>query len=116
MKPTPYHSRAWRYQDKELADRLIERTTIVQALASLKAPDATTPALTWYENGARALHLNYRQLIGQVMSMATWLRSSCGVGLGDRAVVISSNCPEALIGHLALMSIGAITVPVNNSE
>src|SRR5262249_6016288 len=29
---------------------------------------------------------------------------------------ISSNCPEAFAAHLAIMSLGAITVPVNNVE
>jgi len=107
---------AWRYQDKDLTFRLIERTTLSKVFETLTKSISDAPALTWYESGTKSLQLKYNQLPTQVMLMANWLCSHCGVRRGDRVVVISSNCPEALTAHLAVMSIGAITVPVNNSE
>ena len=116
MKPDPTHLQAWRYQDKDLTLRLIERTTLPKVFEMLARSNSNGPALTWYESGTRSLHLKYDELVRQVMLMASWLSSGCGVRRGDRVVVISGDCPEALIAHLAVMSIGAITVPVNNSE
>src|SRR5215831_14444839 len=116
MKPDPAYNHAWRYEDKGLTSRLIERTTLSNVLENLGSSSPSARALTWYEDGMRSLQWNYMQLLEQVMLMASWVRSHCGVRRGDRVVVISSNCPEALAAHLATMSIGAITVPVNNSE
>jgi acyl-CoA synthetase (AMP-forming)/AMP-acid ligase II len=116
MTPNPNYSQVWRYIDSELADRLIHRTTILKAFSTLEGTNPNDPALTWYEDGAPSIRWSYKELLEQIMSMATWLRSGCAVGRGDRVVVISSNCPEAFITHLALMAIGAITVPVNNCE
>jgi long-chain acyl-CoA synthetase len=116
MNQNPEYADAWRYRDKDVAFRLIDRTTLPRVLAHLAASDQNTPALTWYEGDARSLHVDYRGLLRHVESMAAWLSSSCGVQRGDRVIVISSNCPEAFAAHLAIMSVGAITVPVNNIE
>ena len=116
MKANPAYKPAWRYEDKDLTSRLIERTTLPYVFEALGNSSSSALALTWYENGTRALQWDYKQLLEQVMLMASWLYSHCGVRRGDRVVIISSNCPEVLVAHLATMSIGAITVPVNNSE
>jgi acyl-CoA synthetase (AMP-forming)/AMP-acid ligase II len=116
MKPDPAYKLAWRYEDRDLTSRLIEKATLSNVLEYLRISSLTAPALTWHEDGITSLRWNYMQLLDQVMLMAGWLRSNCDVRRGDRVVVISSNCPEALSAHLAVMSIGAITVPVNNSE
>jgi acyl-CoA synthetase (AMP-forming)/AMP-acid ligase II len=116
MKPNPAYKQAWRYEDKDLTSRLIERTTLPNVLENLGNSNPNASALTWYEDGTRSLQWNYKQLLERVVSIASWLHSHCGVRRGDRVVVISSNCPEVLVAHLAIMSIGAITVPVNNSE
>jgi long-chain acyl-CoA synthetase len=116
MNPNPAYKQAWYYEDKHLTSRLIERTTLSNVFESLGGSSPSALSLTWYEDGMRSLQWNYKQLLEQVMSMANWLCSHCGVRRGDRIVIISSNCPEALVAHLATMSIGAITVPVNNSE
>jgi acyl-CoA synthetase (AMP-forming)/AMP-acid ligase II len=116
MKPNPEHVQAWRYEGKDLTFRLIERTTLPKVFETIASSDPSGPALTWYENETRSQHWSYEELLDQVRSMAGWLSSHCGVRRGDRVVLISSNCPEALIAHLATMSIGAVTVPVNNFE
>jgi long-chain acyl-CoA synthetase len=116
MRLNPDYADAWRYQNRNPADRLIDRTTLPHVFKHLAASDHNLPALTWYEGDARNLHVDYRSLVQQVRSMAHWLSSGCGVRRGERVVVISSNCPEAFTAHLAIMSLGAITVPVNNVE
>jgi acyl-CoA synthetase (AMP-forming)/AMP-acid ligase II len=114
--PTAEYNNARRYQDKVLESRLIDQTTLPLLLANLPVSGQRDPALTWYEEGVRTLHLGYAEFRAQIRSMAYWLVANHSVRRGDRVIVISSNCPEALAVHLALMSIGAITVPVSNTE
>ncbi|MBY0335081.1 MAG: AMP-dependent synthetase/ligase [Acetobacteraceae bacterium] len=45
-----------------------------------------------------------------VLGVALWLREN-GVGPGDRVVIVSENRPEFLIADVAIMAIGAVTVP-----
>src|SRR5262245_19011867 len=116
MRQNPQYVGVWRYQNRDLAFRLIERTTLPHVLRDLAESAGTSPALTWYDDDTRYLHLDYAELIGQVWAMAGWLFASCGVRHGDRVVLISSNCPDAFVAHLATMSLGVITVPVNNTE
>jgi acyl-CoA synthetase (AMP-forming)/AMP-acid ligase II len=116
MDPNPEYAAAWRYQDKDLVNRLLDRTTLPRLLAHLADPGRDVQALTWYDGGVRSLHFNYRELVDQIRSMASWLFFTCGVQRGDRLVVVSGNCPEVFVAHLAIMSLGAITVPVNNFE
>ena len=116
MDPNHEYGIARRYQDHDLAFRLIDRTTLPRVFTHLMASDHNFPALTRYEGDARTLHVDYSGLVGQVRSMARWLFYSCGVRRGDRVVIVSSNCPESFAAHLATMSLGAITVPVNNVE
>ena len=67
--------------------------------------DIAYQAITWREASQKvsALASNSREL---------------GVGKGDRIVLISENRPEWLIADVAIMAIGAITVPayVTNTE
>ena len=116
MKPNPEYADAWRYQKSDLASRLIDRTTLAEVLRRLAAANENYPALTWYDADLRSLHFDYKELLRQISFMACWLFTKCGVRRGDKIVVISSNCPEAFAAHLAIMSLGAITVPLNNLE
>ena len=116
MDFNPEYANARRYNNQDPSFRLIDRTTLPRVFADLMTFDRNTPALTWYDGDARSLHLDYRELVLQVSLMARWLFFSCGLRRGDRLIIISSNCPEAFVAHLASMSLGAITVPVNNVE
>jgi long-chain acyl-CoA synthetase len=117
MIPNPEYADAWRYKKQDPTFRLIDRTTLPRVLSELAASGRGAAALTWYdEDGVRNLHFDYEGLVRQVRLMADWLSTSCGVRRGDRLLVISSNCPEAFTAHLAAMSLGVITVPVNNLE
>lgn len=54
----------------------------------------------------------YAELAAQVARLATWLAQR-GVGKGDRVLVGLQNCPQLVIAHYAILSIGAVVVPVN---
>jgi acyl-CoA synthetase (AMP-forming)/AMP-acid ligase II len=116
MKPNPAYADARRYQGKGPECRLIDRATLSHLFIHLATFANNAPALTWYEGDARSFHVDYGGLLKQIRSVARWLYSNCGVRRGDRLVVVSSNCPEVFVAHLAAMSLGAITVPVNNLE
>jgi long-chain acyl-CoA synthetase len=116
MKPNPAYADARRYQGKGPECRLIDQTTLPRVFIRLATFANKAPALTWYEGDTRSFHVDYGGLLKQIRSLARWLSSNCGVQRGDRLVVVSSNCPEAFVAHLAIMSLGAITVPVNNVD
>ena len=107
---------ARKYRDENPSDRIIERTTLPRVLASIEASDPTAPALTWYEEDVRSLHFDYGELLRQIKLLAHRLAADHGVRYRDRVIVISSNSPEAFVAHLAIMFLGAITVPVSNTE
>ncbi|MFC3125923.1 AMP-dependent synthetase/ligase [Pseudoroseomonas globiformis] len=54
--------------------------------------------------------LSCRQFALQVASLAASLRTR-GVAPGDRVLIVMENRPEFLVADMAIMSIGAITVP-----
>ncbi len=114
--PVSRHGAARTYLGRDPAERLIEKTTLPQVLSAMPQSVKDAPALTWYEGDARTLHLKWGELLRQIQALAQWLVCEQGVGRGDRVVVLSSNCPEVFATHLALMSIGAVTVPVSNTE
>ncbi|HEY8963456.1 MAG TPA: acetoacetate--CoA ligase, partial [Alphaproteobacteria bacterium] len=52
-------------------------------------------------------HMSHRELYDRVSQLTSYLLS-VGVGQGDRVAGLISHMPEAIIGHLAASSIGAI--------
>ncbi|THB85436.1 long-chain fatty acid--CoA ligase [Pantoea allii] len=104
------------YDGLSVNNRLIKRTTIPQVLLSLQEGARDIPALTWYGMNGEIQRFTYYDLLLQIKKFAYWFLKCHGITRGDRVIVISSNCPEVYITQLALMSIGAITVPVNNNE
>jgi acyl-CoA synthetase (AMP-forming)/AMP-acid ligase II len=114
--PISRHGGARTYLGRSPAERLMDRTTLPQVLSDMPPSVQDAPALTWYEGDARTLHMSWGELLRQIRALAQWLVYEQGVGRGDRVVVLSNNCPETFATHLALMSIGAVTVPVSNTE
>jgi long-chain acyl-CoA synthetase len=55
--------------------------------------------------------MTWKRYREEVSSVAEWLLSQ-GVGKGSKVGIISANRPEWLIADLAIMSIGAVSVPV----
>jgi long-chain acyl-CoA synthetase len=58
----------------------------------------------WYE-------MSWQTYWERVASVSGWLKAQ-GVGKGDSVAIISANRPEWIISDLAIMSIGAISVPI----
>ncbi|KTD46053.1 acyl CoA synthetase, long chain fatty acid:CoA ligase [Legionella quinlivanii] len=110
------HADARIYKGKNLTHRLMECISLPQVLEKLQSFSETMPALTWYDSEKLSQQYSYGELLLQIKRLAQWFVIKHGVTYGDRVVVISKNCPEAFIAHLSLMSIGAITVPVSNTE
>lgn len=97
-------------------DRIIAKASLPSALAEIQEISADKYALAWYEDGVLSRRLLYGEILSHIRTMADWLTSTYNVHRGDRVVVISSNCPEVYVAHLAVMSLGAVTVPVGNAE
>jgi acyl-CoA synthetase (AMP-forming)/AMP-acid ligase II len=57
--------------------------------------------------------LNYKNLQGQVLSLAFHLQK-LGVRKGDRVALLFPNCIEMAISYYACAAVGAIAVPLNN--
>lgn len=109
------HATARQYLGSAPTERLIERTTLPQVLNGYQADAEVMPALTWYEGDELRRHYSYGDLLRHIRAMAFWFVQQ-GVTRGERVVMLSSNAPEVYAAHLALMSIGAVTVPVSNAE
>ena len=64
----------------------------------------------WKKHNDKYVSLSWSQVKEQVESLATYL-IDLGILEGDRVLILSENRPEWQITDLAIMSIGAISVP-----
>ena len=64
----------------------------------------------WKKENDKYVSLSWLQVKEQVESLATYL-IDLGILEGDRVLILSENRPEWQITDLAIMSIGAISVP-----
>ncbi|MDO9353392.1 MAG: AMP-dependent synthetase/ligase [Solirubrobacteraceae bacterium] len=71
-------------------------------------PSAT--ALTYHEGG-RKTSITYTQLSGEVREVARGL-IGLGVGPGDRVGILSTTRAEWVIADLAILAVGAVVVPI----
>lgn len=67
-------------------------------------------ALENVETGER---LTWRQLDGRVGALAGYLRDACGIGVGDRVLVLAEGDTRTFEVQFACMRLGAIMVPLN---
>jgi fatty-acyl-CoA synthase len=65
------------------------------------------------ENAETGERLTWRQLDGRVGALAGHLRQHCGVGTGDRVLVIAEGDTRTFEVQFACMRLGAIMVPLN---
>ena len=56
--------------------------------------------------------ITYAELAAQVQRLAGWFAQR-GIRKGDRVLVDLQNCPQLVISHYALLSLGVVVVPVN---
>ncbi len=57
--------------------------------------------------------LTYAEAWSQSAALATALREDYGVAPGDRVAILSRNNPQWMISFMAVLSIGAVAVPMN---
>lgn len=66
--------------------------------------------LLWHKEGDAWQSLSWRETAQKVARLAKVMQN-LGVKAGDRVVIVSENRPEWLIADMAIMTLGAITVP-----
>lgn len=75
----------------------------------------SVPALTFFDaHQSRWVTKDWTTYGDEVKTMASWLQSKDGGNLspGDRVAIISPNRHEWLVADLAILSIGAVSVPI----
>ncbi|MBF0277001.1 MAG: AMP-binding protein [SAR324 cluster bacterium] len=90
----------------------MRRGSIVRQLETVFAEHGPMPAITFLRNGLPETELTYRQLQRDVNQMANALIER-GVQKGDRVVLFVPKSMIAVIAHFALLTIGAVAVPLN---
>jgi fatty-acyl-CoA synthase len=65
------------------------------------------------ENAETGERITWRQLDGRVGALAGYLRDRCGVGIGDRVLVLAEGDTRTFEIQFACMRLGAILVPLN---
>ncbi|MFH1091491.1 MAG: long-chain-fatty-acid--CoA ligase [Pseudomonadota bacterium] len=77
----------------------------------LEAAAARLPEKKALIEGDRSL--TYREVLAQVQALAAALEDR-GVGSGDRVALLFPNCIEFCLAYFAVLSLGAVVVPLNN--
>jgi len=95
---------------------LIDVSTIPKLLARLSSEDTSLPAITFYRTGERRKSLTYQRLLKVSERARVLLSQEIGISRGDRVALLHGNDPEYVMASLALLSAGAIVVPLNPSE
>ena len=82
-------------------------------LLALLAQEGERPALTFYRGKRLEGRLTYMELAAQVTALASKLRQQAALRAGDRVAILSPNRLEIPVLVLALLSLGAVVVPLN---
>ncbi len=73
------------------------------------------PACSWIEESGDIHSVSYSDFLGQVRSAAKSL-VALGIEKGDKVCILSYSCYEWVLIDLAVMSIGAVTVGIYQSN
>ena len=87
----------------------LDKTNLVSMFFEQVDREGEAPFL-WDKRDGKYVAQTWREVAAQVSELARGLRA-IGVEAGDRVVIVSENRPEWLIADVAIMAIGAITVP-----
>jgi len=90
--------------------------TIPELLSTIRGERSPQKmALSCYAGAVKTGELTYSEYLGSIDAWAQFLSLSCGIAKGDRVATLLRNRIEVPILYLALMSIGAVVVPLNPS-
>jgi long-chain acyl-CoA synthetase len=84
-------------------------TSLPEAFFEVAARESERPFL-WSKRNGSWQALSYAEVARQVRALSRGLRA-LGLERGERVVLVSESRPEFLIADLAIMAVGAITVP-----
>ena len=82
----------------------------VVSLFTHQSSSLSTEPYLWKKSNEKYISLSWKEVERQVEALAKGLLS-LGILKGDRVVILSENRPEWQIADLAIMTIGAISVP-----
>ncbi len=69
------------------------------------------PAFIWFDNG-KPMKMTYHKLWNTIQDLAMGLEK-IGIRSGDKVAIYGQNDPRWIISDLAVLSIGAISIPIN---
>lgn len=87
---------------------------LVQMFEARAAEGADRPAMTHKRDG-RWQEISWKEAARRARDVADGL-ASWGVKPGDRVSIIADTCPDWIIADLGIMGVGAITVPIYQSN
>jgi len=86
------------------------RTSLPDALFQIEAHQSASPA-QWYRKDGEYVPLTYAHLVERIRHVASGLIAA-GIKHGDRVAILMENRPEWAVIDYAILSIGAVTVPL----
>jgi len=86
------------------------RTSLPDALFEAEAHHSAHPA-QWHRQGGQYVPITYAHLVKRIRHVAAGLIAA-GVKHGDRVAILMENQPEWAVADYAILSIGAVTVPL----
>ncbi len=66
-----------------------------------------------FTDGVRERRIGFREHARLVASVAEAMRTTYGIGRGDRVAILAANCPEWILAFWATISLGAVAVGLN---
>ncbi|MBU3654487.1 MAG: AMP-binding protein, partial [Limnohabitans sp.] len=106
MSDAPAHHRWW---PKGVPHALrVPRVTLPHYLQTAAARYPDKPALIFADTS-----ISYEELDRRVQAVAAYLQQRMAVNPGDRVLLISQNCPQYVVCFYAILTVGAVVVPVN---
>lgn len=87
--------------------------TIPEAVFEVAAKNSSKHALCYKKRGVY-YNISYKDLVKRIQNFSGALKS-LGIGKNDKIAILSENRPEWAVSDLAIMSLGAIVVPVHST-
>jgi long-chain acyl-CoA synthetase len=94
-------------------NEVVSRTSLIQHFAENLRAKPSMPAI-WFRRDGQVVEKNWSEVARNVAQFAGGLKLR-GVSRGDKVALASPNCYEWIVCDLAILSLGAVNVPIHNS-